>query len=47
MLGGEYNGSGNNGKGLYYDDMRYAPTWRPYRYDELPFMHNYAVYMED
>lgn len=47
MLGGEYNGSGNNGSGLYYDDMRYAPTWRPYRYDELPFMHNYAAYLED
>lgn len=47
MLGGEFNRSGNKGKGLYYEDMRYAPTWRPYRYYELPFMNNYAFYMED
>jgi hypothetical protein len=47
MLGAELNGSGNLGRGLYYADMRYAPTWRPYRYDELPFMNNYAVYAED
>lgn len=48
MVGAEYNGSGNNGRGLYYDNYAYAPTgWRPYRYNELPFMHNYAVYLED
>ena len=47
MLGGELNCSGNKGKGLYYDDMRNAPTWRAYRYDELPFVNNYAIYLED
>lgn len=47
MIGGELNSSGNKGRGLYYDDMRYAPTWREYRYDELPFMNNAAFYMED
>lgn len=47
MVGAEFNSSGNKGKGLYYDDMRYAPTWREYRYDELPFLNNGALYVED
>lgn len=47
MLGVELNSSGNLGKGLYYDDMRYAPTWRKYRYDELPFMNNLALFAEE
>lgn len=46
-VGAEYNGSHNKGRGTYYDDMRYAPTWRPYRYDELPTLHNVALYAED
>lgn len=46
MLGAELNSSGNKGRGLYYDDMRYAPTWREYRYDELPFLNNIAGYLE-
>ncbi len=47
MAGIEITGSGNRGRGLYYNDMRYAPTWREYRYDELPFLHNIAVYAEE
>ena len=47
MLGAEVNGSGNLGKGLYYEDMRTAPTWREYRYDSLPFMNNMALFLED
>lgn len=47
MIGAEWACNGNNGRGVYYDNMRYAPTWREYRYDELPFMHNYALYAED
>lgn len=47
MMGAEFNGSGNLGRGLYYKDMRTAPTWREYRYDELPFMHNVALFVED
>lgn len=47
MFGAEWSCNGNNGRGKYYDDMRYAPTWREFRYDELPFMHNYAIYLED
>ena len=47
MAGIDYSGSRNNGRGTYYDDMRYAPTWREYRYDELPTMRNLALYAED
>ncbi len=47
MVGAEYTGSNNQGRGTYYDDMRYAPTWREWRYDELPTMHNVAIYAED
>jgi len=47
MLGAEYTGSRNNGRGTYYDDLRYAPTWREYRYDELPALNNIALYAEE
>ena len=47
LVGAEFNGSGNFGRGFYYDDMRVAPTWREYRYDELPFMNNLALFVED
>ena len=46
-LGANFTGSGNLGRGLYYEDMRYAPTWREYRYDEVPFMNNLALYLEE
>ena len=47
MLGAEYTGSRNNGQGSYYDDLRYAPTWREYRYDDLPALNNIALYAEE
>lgn len=47
MLGAEYNRSSNIGRGLYYADMRYAPTWREYRYDEQPSMNNAAIFLEE
>ena len=47
MAGSELTGSKNNGRGTYYEDMRYAPTWREYRYDELPAMNNIALYVEE
>ena len=47
LVGAELNGSGNLGRGLYYDDMRTAPTWREYRYDDLPFMNNISLFIED
>lgn len=47
MVGAEYTGSKNTGCGVYYEDMRYAPTWREYRYNTLPAMNNLALYVED
>lgn len=47
MAGAEWTATGNNGRGHYYENMRYAPSWREYRYDELPWMHNVALYAED
>jgi hypothetical protein len=47
MLGGDFNISGNYGRGVYYDDLRYAPTWRAYRYDQESFTNNYAFYAEN
>ena len=47
MAGADYRGSRNAGRGTYYDDMSVAPTWREYRYDRLPTMHNLAFYVED
>lgn len=47
MIGAEYTGSKNRGRGTYYEDMRYAPTWREYKYDNLPTLNNFAWYIED
>lgn len=47
LLGSEFTGSDNKGKGIYYGDMRYAPTWRPYPFSNIPFEYNYAFYAED
>ena len=46
-LGAELNTSRNNGKGIYYEDMSTAPTWRPYDYSTLPTMRNTALFIED
>ena len=46
-MGSQYSGSRNKGRGTYYDSLKYAPTWREYRYDELPAMHNLAFYAEE
>jgi len=45
--GGEFSYSGNLGKGEYYDDIRYAPDWREFRYDEQPFVKTISFYGED
>nr|WP_319267356.1 carboxypeptidase-like regulatory domain-containing protein [uncultured Draconibacterium sp.] len=45
--GVELSFSGNYGKGIYFNDMRYAPTWREYRYNEQPFIKTYSFYAED
>lgn len=46
-VGTELNSTRNNGQGTYYDDMRLAPTWRPYDYSLLPTMHSMAMYVEE
>jgi hypothetical protein len=46
-LGVQYQGSRNEGRGTYYEDPRYTPTWREYRYDQLPTMHNLGLYAEE
>ncbi|MFV0268881.1 MAG: TonB-dependent receptor domain-containing protein, partial [Draconibacterium sp.] len=47
LFGIDYSNSGNLGKGTYYDDMRYAPTWRPYALSEVPHTNNLGIYLED
>lgn len=47
LIGTQYNVSGNYGRGVYYADMRYAPTYREFRYDKQPFVNNLAFYAED
>lgn len=46
-VGTELNSTRNNGQGTYHDDMRLAPTWRPYDYSLLPTMHSLAMYIEE
>lgn len=47
MVGADYSVTGNNGKGIYYDDLQFAPTWRPYPYKEESFVNNYAFFAEN
>jgi outer membrane cobalamin receptor len=47
LLGAGFDYAGNYGRGVYYDDMRYAPTYRSYRYDIQPFIKTLALYAED
>lgn len=46
-FGMEYTATGNAGRGTYYTDMRYAPTWREARYDTLPYQHGLSAYVEE
>ncbi|MDR3236595.1 MAG: TonB-dependent receptor [Prevotellaceae bacterium] len=47
LLGADFSRSGNRGQGEYYADARYAPTYREYRYDQIPFMNNAGFYAEE
>lgn len=47
VVGGEWTSSNNSGRGEYYTELRYAPTWRPYSYSALPAITNYALFAED
>lgn len=46
-LGADWTGDKNFGIGTYSEDMSNAPTFREYRYCDIPFMNNLAVYIED
>ena len=46
-LGANFSSVGNYGRGVYYDEPLYTPTWRAYPYSEIPFMNNLALYAED
>lgn len=46
-VGADWTGDGNFGIGEYSEDMSNAPSFREYRYNEVPFMHNIAAYIED
>ena len=48
LLGGDFKSTGNLGKGVYHDDMQYAPhKWREFRFDQLPYMNTVALFLED
>lgn len=47
LLGADWKGEKNLGRGQYYTDMSVAPTWREYRFDALPAVGNLAAYMEE
>jgi hypothetical protein len=47
MLGFDYSVTGNNGVGIYFEDLSTAPTWRPYPYKNESFVKNYAAFLED
>lgn len=47
MVGGDWSMSKNYGEGLYYDDMRYAPTWRPYALKDESAMHNFSIFLQE
>lgn len=44
--GASFSTSANKGRGEYYDDPRYAPTWREYRYSDIPMLSNMALFAE-
>lgn len=46
-IGADWSGDGNFGIGQYSEDLATAPSFREYRYDEVPFMNNLAGYIED
>lgn len=47
VLGSDITRTGNNGRGVYYGDIMTAPTWREYKYSDLPYLDNMALYAED
>ena len=46
-LGADWSTDRNFGIGAYSPEMETAPTFREYRYCDVPTMHNVGVYLED
>ncbi len=46
-IGVDFSGSGNVGKGEYYANRAYTPTWREHNYSQEPYLNNLAIYIED
>lgn len=46
-LGLDFTGDGNFGVGKYSEDIATAPSFFEYRYCDLPWMNNLAVYLEE
>ena len=46
-VGADWTTDRNFGIGQFSDEMATAPTFREYRYCDVPTMHNAAVYLED
>lgn len=46
-LGFDFTYSGDMGKGTYYSALEYAPTWRSYPYNKVPFTSNLAIFLEE
>ncbi|MGX5690711.1 TonB-dependent receptor [Arcticibacter tournemirensis] len=46
-IGGSYDGSRNDGRGIYYQDPRFAPTSREYPLDQIPPVKDFAFFAED
>lgn len=47
LIGADLKGDGNTGEGVYYDGRLTTSDWREYRYHDLPFTHNLALYAEE
>lgn len=46
-IGADFTNSGDLGKGTYFDELKYAPTWRSYNYNQVPFTNNLAIFVEE
>lgn len=44
--GANFSGSGNEGKGVYYQNRAYIPTWHEHNYSSEPYLNNLGLYAE-
>lgn len=47
LLGADYTRTGNEGRGTYYADYSLSPTWREYKYSDVPYMNNISLYAQE